>query len=381
MAFRLPTRVTIASGAFRLLADEVRTVGAQRVLLVLDQGLRATPWPAEAIKLLETAGVSVVVQDQVEPNPRHHTIDAMAAEARQAGVEIVVGLGGGSVLDAAKAVSMLLKNPGSCLDYEGKNRFSNTTVPFLALPTTCGTGSEVTWVSVISHEKEQRKLSVKGDAMFPDVALVDPDLLQTLPAHLVAYTGMDALTHAIEAYTGTLQNPVSDALAEKAIALIFAYLPRLVNDVTDAEARFAVMRASTLAGMAFGNADVGGVHCLSETLGGIWDIPHGMANAMLLAPVMQYHAPFIESRLAAMHDVIAPAATLSPGEGARAFLEEIERLTTLVQIPPFATLGIAEALYPEIAAGAAVNNSNNSNPQPMVADNYLEILKRLPAKA
>lgn len=350
-------------------------------MLVLDEGLQATPWPDQAIALLHAAGLVVHVRDEVEPNPRYQTIDAMAAFGRDEDVDFVIGLGGGSVLDAAKAVSMLLRNAGSCLEYEGKNRFTRGTVPFVAIPTTCGTGSEVTWVSVISHVAQQRKLSVKGDAMFPDVALVDADLLHTLPAHLVAYTGVDALTHAIEAYTVTLHNPVSDALAEKAIVLLFAYLQRLVEDIEDEEARFAVMRASTLAGMAFGNADVGGVHCLSETLGGIWDVPHGLANAMLLTPVMRYHASVIGPRLASLCALIAPGAkNLSEAEAAGTFLQAVDALVASVHIPAFSSLGIPAEAYPQIAAGAVANNSNESNPQPMAAQDYLRILKQIDAR-
>lgn len=348
---------------------------------MLDEGLQATQWPAQAVHRLEAAGCFVEMQDQIAPNPRHDTIDRMAAVGRESGIDCVVGLGGGSVLDAAKAVSMLLRNPGSCLDYVGKNRFAHGTVPFVAIPTTCGTGSEVTWVSVISHLAEQQKVSVKGDAMFPDVALVDADLLQTLPAHLVASTGMDALTHAIEAYTVTLANPVSDALAEKAVVLLFAHLQRLVHDVGDATARAAVMRASTLAGMAFGNADVGGVHCLSETLGGIWDVPHGLANAMLLVPVMRYHMPFIAPRLAALHALINPGVGQLPvNEAAEAFLAAIESLVVALQIPPFVSLDLPVASYPQIAAGAVANNSNASNPQPMAAADYLAILQQAGVK-
>lgn len=354
--------------------------GCQRVMLVLDEGLRATPWPDQAVKLLHAAGLVVDVQDAVEPNPRYQTIDKMAAHGRDEGIEFVIGLGGGSVLDAAKAVSMLLRNPGSCLDYEGKNQFTEGTVPFVAIPTTCGTGSEVTWVSVISHAGQQRKLSVKGDAMFPDVALVDPDLLQTLPAHLVAYTGMDALTHAVEAYTVALHNPVSDALAEKAVVLLFTHLRRLYEDMHDEAARFAVMRASTLAGMAFGNADVGGVHCLSETLGGIWDVPHGLANAMLLAPVMRYHAPVVAPRLSALYALVNPGMrVLGVEEGAEAFLDAVNALAVALHVPAFASLDIPEEMYPQIAAGAVANNSNASNPQPMAEADYLHILTTIGA--
>ncbi|MFK7847445.1 MAG: iron-containing alcohol dehydrogenase family protein [Rhodothermales bacterium] len=379
MSFRLPTQVTIASGCIRRIAEVVATFSCRRILLVIDEGLRITAWPDVILGALEDTGLEVHVEDQIEQNPRHSTIDEIAGKARGLEIELVIGLGGGSVLDAAKAVAMLLRNPGSCVQYEGKNLFENGSVPFIAVPTTCGTGSEVTWVSVISHPAELRKLSVKGDAMFPDVALVDPDVLTTLPDRLIAYTGMDALTHALEAYTVVCHNPVSDALAEKAIALLFQYLPRVVIDREDEEARFEVMRASTLAGMAFGNADVGGVHCLSETIGGIWDVPHGLANAILLVPVMRYHQPVIQKRLAALARCLdlVEAEDAAVGVLSDAMINRIQELVNELDIPAFSSLGINEEEYHRIAAGAVENNSNSSNPQLMDAPAYLEILMGL----
>lgn len=374
MLFRLPTRVILESGCLDRLPGLVAGLDGGPVLLVYDDGLKRTRWPARVVDLLASCGHEVIVFDGVEVNPRSTTIDRLAEGARQRGIRCVVGLGGGSVLDAAKAVAMLLPNSGGCLDYEGKNRFTHPSVPFIAIPTTCGTGSEVTWVSVITDAAGRRKASVKGDGMFPRVALVDPDLVATLPRALVAQTGMDALTHAVEAYTGAAANPVSDALAEKAVVLLCTYLSRAYDNIEgDSEARFEVMRASTLAGMAFGNADVAGVHCLSESLGGLFDVPHGLANALLLAPVMRYHAPVIAGRLARLEGLVNPSG---PAEGGL-FLERLERLAVRLEMPAFSTLHIPSGAYTTIATAAEANNSNGSNPQPMDAAAYLTILRGL----
>ncbi len=376
MAFRLPTQITIAPGCINQVAHEVTAFSSERVLLVVDRGLQATPWPQRIRGLLIKAGIEVLIDDTVEPNPRHSTVDTIAENARSERIELVVGLGGGSVLDTAKAVAMLLKNPGSCLAYEGKNRFKKGSAPFVAIPTTCGTGSEVTWVSVITNLDQQRKLSIKGDAMFPSVALVDSELLGTLPAHLIAYTGVDALTHAIEAYIANCANPISDALAEKAMHLLFNHLPRLFRDSTNAQAQFEVMRGSTLAGMAFGNADVGAVHCLSETIGGIWDVPHGLANAILLAPVMRYHEHIVRAKLAhlmALWGDRRPTSELS----SQAFLEKIDVLVKNLEIPGFDSLAIPTTENKRIAQGATANNSNDSNPQVMGMEAYMQILNQL----
>lgn len=366
MAFRLPTHVTIQPGCLAQLPDVAAAYAAGPALLVYDAGLAATPWPGRAREAL--TGCEVLVCDTVTPNPRAAAVDALAVRARAAGVRLVVGLGGGSVLDAAKAVALLLHNPGSCRDYEGTNRFAAPAAPFLAVPTTCGTGSEVTWVSVLSEGGG--KFSVKGEGMFPAHALVDADVLATLPPALVATTGLDALTHALEALTGRAANPVSDVLATEAVVLLWRYLPRAARDAAgDAEAREAVMRAATLAGMAFGNADVGGVHCLSETLGGRYDLPHGLLNALLLGPVLRYHAPFIEAPLTRLGARLG----LPPG----GFLDALDAFIDGFGLPPFAGLGIPPEAYPEIAAGAVANNSNAANPQPMAEANYRAILAAL----
>jgi len=240
------------------------------------------------------------------------------------------------------------------------------------VPTTCGTGSEVTWVAVLTDGERRTKISVKGTQMFPDLALVDGDVLSGLPPHLIASTGLDAVTHALEATTGSRRNPVSDALAEKSLALSFAFLARAVRDPRgDGEAREGVMRASTLAGLAFGNADVAAVHCLSESLGGLYDVPHGLANALLLAPVLRAHGDHVARRL----EELAPLSC--PAGGARPFLDQLEELIGGLGLPGREALGIVPGEERSIAERAAANGSNPSNPRPMGVDEYLEILEGL----
>ena len=379
MPFRLPTRVHFGSKALGQLTTILESYGHQRILLVTDAGLQSTDWPGTLTAKLKDRLFEVTVVDSIEPNPRYSTIDETANRARHSDIELVIGLGGGSVLDAGKAIAMLLNNEGSILNYEGKNRFFNGSAPFIAIPTTCGTGSEVTWVSVITNPDEERKLSIKGDAMFPNEAIVDPDILKTLPASLIAYTGMDAYTHAIEAYTCSCGNPFSDALAEKAIALLNTYLVRAFLNIEDTEARVEVMRAATVAGMAFGNADVAGVHCLSESIGGLYDIPHGLANSILLHPVLSSHRPVIKHKLSRLYTILYPqkAQSLSSEHASLALLDSIEQLTNQLDIPSFSSLSIPTDDYPRIASLSVANNSNSSNPRVMSKTDYLDILQAL----
>lgn len=384
--FRAPTRLVMAPGALAQLpeivagcfSDRLPDQPPRRVVLVTDPGVEETGIPEHVWQALAEIDVEAITFDDVEPNPRAATVDRLAAWAKEEGAALVVGLGGGSVLDAAKAAAMVMANGDAPVaGYEGRDRYGEKPLPFIAIPTTCGTGSEVTWVSVLTVEERHAKISVKGETMFPDWAIVDADLLRTLPGRLVAWTGADALTHAVEAVTCKVANPVSDALATAAVSLLLRYLRRAAAHIDqDAEAREAVMRASTLAGLAFGNADVGAVHCLSETLGGRFDLPHGLANAVLLAPVVRSHLPACAERLATLEAALPPGSA-HRGQGAEGVLQEIDDLVRDLGIPRFRDLGIPAEAHPWIAERAAQNGSNPSNPRAMGAAEYLELLTSL----
>lgn len=367
MPFHLPTKVVIEPGSLDRLGSHLNQFPAERALLMFDEGLSGTVWPGRVIAQLNDAGIAVVEFDAVEENPRVETVDQASNVARSADVELIVGIGGGSVLDAAKAVSMLARNRGGCTKYEGKNLFSEPSTPFIAIPTTCGTGSEVTWVSVISDPSTRRKISIKGNGMFPSVALVDADVLETLPVRLIAETGIDALTHALEAMTGRYANPISDVLARESVHLLLENLASLVENRGNTAARERVMRAATLAGIAFGNSDVAAVHCLSESIGGLLDLAHGLLNAILLVPVLHYQFDSISDRL----------AEISPKYSAPDLLREIELLIDTIRIPSFASLDISAEMFDLIAEMAERNGSNASNLREMKMRDYRKILDQL----
>lgn len=379
LGYRMPTHVQIAPGCRERLPEVLRALQVRSPLLVVDPGLEATRWPGEIRQILRSAGLQAQLFNDIAPNPRTSSVAAATEILREQKLDGVIGLGGGSVLDTAKAAAMLAKNEGHIEQYEGKNRYLHAPLPFVALPTTCGTGSEVTWVSVLSHEATRTKISVKGETMFPNQALVDADMLATLPRHLIAFTGVDALTHAVEAAICSVANPVSDALSEKAIALLLRYLPDAFSDPHGNElARNEVMRASTLAGLSFSNADVGGVHCLSESLGGMYDVHHGLANAVLLAPVLRYHREAASQRLAELELMLDPgAADASGSELAERFIARVEALCKQVEVPPFSSLGMPEEDLDAVSDRAFRNGSNGSNPQRMTAQDYRSILESL----
>lgn len=365
--FRIPTRIHHGAGTLGDAGSIARGLGFHRVLLVLDPGLAGTAWPDRLRAACDGAGLPVAEFDRIPANPRLGTVEAAAEVARLHRADGIVALGGGSTLDTAKAAALQATNPGPLRQWVGRTLFPRDPLGVLAIPTTAGTGSEVTWVSVVTDPDARVKLSIKGEALFPRAAVTDPDLLSTLPSPLAAATGMDALTHALEALTGTRANPFSDACAREAARALFTWLPVLVESGgQDPAARAATMQASTLAGIAFGNADVGAVHCLSESLGGMFDVPHGLANAMLLEPVLRSHRPHIDDAVASLG-----------GGDPEPWFQQLRTLPKRLGIPPFPDLGLDPASFPQVARRAVENGSNGSNPRPMGESDYLDLLNAL----
>jgi alcohol dehydrogenase len=313
--------------------------------------------------------------DEIEPNPKSTTINRGGELVRTIKPELIIGVGGGSSLDAAKAIALLATNPGTIEEYEGRQVYTNSPLPVIAIPTTCGTGSEVTWVSVITDTRRNFKMSIKGPHMFPLAAIIDPDLLISLPRSLVASTGLDALTHALEAYTAKPRTPLTDILAREALLLIYHSLPAAHEDIaSNTQARENLMLGSTLAGMAFGNSDVGAVHCLAETVGGLFDIPHGVANSIFLPFVMDYNLPAVKDRYAAIARVLKLSED-TDDIAARVLIEKIKSLSRSLNIPSFQSLSIPEDQFLNIAERSVQNNSNASNPRQVTDADYVSILR------
>ena len=374
MVFHVPTQIFFGPGAVANLKSIcAKRFDTVRAVLVTDRGLVEAGIAEKVLSQLP----EVQVFDRVEQNPKHRTIDEAGGWVRETQPEFIIGLGGGSALDAAKAIALLGTNPGKIEDYEGREKYRHPPLPVIAIPTTCGTGSEVTWVTVVTHTERRFKMSIKGPLLFPAVALIDPDLLVTLPQNLIASTGMDALTHALEAFTVKRANVITDLFAKRALGLIFDSLKRAYLDIRgDMEAREKILLGSTLAGMAFGNSDVGAVHCLSEAVGSLYDTPHGAANSVFLPQVMEFNLP-------AVKDKYAEIARLAGIEGedeetlARGLIESIKALSREMNIPSLREIGVREGDVQEIAEKSFQNNSNPSNPREAAVEDYLDILKKM----
>jgi alcohol dehydrogenase class IV len=283
---------------------------ARRVLVVTDPGVTAAGWLAELIDNLDESGIPSVVFDAVTPNPKDTEVMAGAARYRDEGCDVIVALGGGSVIDCAKGIGIVSANGGSILDYEGVDRIPRPGPPLICIPTTAGTSADISQFAIINNTGKRYKIAIISKSVVPDVALVDPETTTTMSPYLTACTGLDALTHAIEAYVSTASSPVVDVHALAAIALVHAHLPIAIADPGNTEARENMTLASLQAGLAFSNASLGAVHAMAHSLGGYLDMAHGESNALLLDHVIRFNFAAASDRYQRIGTMMGiPAAT------------------------------------------------------------------------
>ena len=374
--FELPTKIVYGIGASGKLRDQLQHWGAKDVLIVTDKGVRASGLLAGIEQQLEEANTRFVIFDEVEPNPKDYNVQRGAEQARLLDTDCIVAIGGGSPLDCAKAISVMATHRGAVRHYADSKNITNETLPLIAIPTTAGTGSEVTFGAVITDTQEHFKFTIKHAKTAPKIALVDPALTVSMPPALTSATGMDALTHAIEGYTAKVAEPLADAAALYAVELIVQHLKTAVFDGKNMEARAGMLLGSLLAGISFSHSDVASVHCIAEALGGKYDTPHGICNAVVLPEMMAYNMDYCWERYAR----IATAMGLTheqPEEGAQKAVEAVRQLALDVELPSFRSLGVKQEDFEELAHKSAINGSNPDNPRPMQKEDYLCVLDRL----
>ncbi len=276
-------------GALSLAGRQAAGLGVRRAMLVVDPGLAAFGWPAKVQASLADAGVETVVFDDLSSNPRDHEIMAGAEAFVSSGCDALVAVGGGSAMDCAKAIGIVSAGRRHVLEFEGVDNVERPGPPLLCVPTTAGTGAEVSQFAIVTDTTRQVKIAIASKTLIPDAALIDPEATVTMPPELTAHTGLDALTHAMEAYVSNAHGPMTDLLALEAVRLIVANLPRAMVAPDDIEARGAMLLASLYAGMAFSNAILGAVHAMAHSLGGLLDLPHGQCNAILMDHVAAFN--------------------------------------------------------------------------------------------
>ncbi len=287
--FKMCGRLIFGPGAIGELPEAAGNLGATRALIVTDRGLAEAGICQRVEDVLAGDGIEHETFTGVEPDPRMGIVDDCLAAAEEFRPEVVVGLGGGSSLDIAKVTAVLLACGGEVTDYLGIDNIPAPGAPTIMVPTTAGTGSEVTPIAVLSDEEEHLKKGIVSDHLYPDVALVDPQLALSLPPRITAYTGVDALTHAIESYTNRHAHPFVDTFALEAVRLIGGNLRRAVSCGGDLEARYSMALASLYGGLCLGSVNTTAVHALAYPLGGEFNVPHGIANSLLLPYVMEFN--------------------------------------------------------------------------------------------
>ncbi|MCX9107327.1 iron-containing alcohol dehydrogenase [Aeromonas veronii] len=298
--FFCPVKLLAGEQALEQLASELASLGARRPLLLTDKGVNATGLATLLANVLAEGELPVAaIWDEIPADSSTAVVERIAKRYRELDCDSLVALGGGSVIDTAKAVNILTSMGGEhLLDYSGAGCLTRPLKPLAVVPTTAGTGSEVTLVAVIKDEASGRKVPFTSPFLLPQLAVLDPRLTQGLPLNITAATAMDAMTHAIEAFIGTAKNPVSDALALMAVEKIASALPQIIHDPQNKQLRLQLAEGSTLAGMAFSNSMVGLVHALGHSLGARCHLPHGLCMNLFLPTVLDYNRPEVDSELA-----------------------------------------------------------------------------------
>jgi len=364
--FFIPPVNLIGDGCLNDALQAIRGYGFRHALIVTDAGLARAGVAAKVAALLQAQDIEATIFSGAQPNPTVANVEAGLALLRDKRCDCVISLGGGSPHDCAKGIALVATNGGHIADYEGVDKSAKPQLPLIAINTTAGTASEMTRFCIITDQSRHIKMAIVDRNVTPILSVNDASLMLAKPAALTAATGMDALTHAIEAYVSTAATPITDACALQAVRLIAANLRTAVANGQDRHAREQMAYAQFLAGMAFNNASLGYVHAMAHQLGGFYDLPHGVCNALLLPHVEAFNASVAAGRLA---DVAAAmgedVAALDAAAAAECCLAAIRRLAADIDIPArLSELGVQEADIPLLAANALKDACGLTNPRP-----------------
>lgn len=370
-------KIVFGSGSLETLSDHIRELKADRPLIVLDRNLAKTDIKEKVLDILGNGGFKTTLFDQkVEAEPRLEVADEGVKAAQRGKCDIIVGIGGGSAMDVAKAIAVLAANGGRAKDYLGLNKVPGPGLPKIMIPTTAGTGSEVTFTAVFVRQNLKKKEGMNSPFLYPELALLDPKLTLSLPSVSTASTGIDALCHAIESYTSINASPMSEVLSMEAIGLITSNLRTCVHDGSNLEAREKMLLGSLYAGLGLANAGVGAVHSLSYPLGGKYGVSHGLANTIMLPHVMAFNLPGALEKFVVIAEVMGEIVDDMPlreaaylaVEAVQSLIEDCGIYTTLED------LNIPEEALPELAEVAmTVVRPLENNPRKVTMEDAIEI--------
>lgn len=372
--FSVPQEIIFGEGALARIGELLKKSSAKNPFLISGKNLTRLGVVDRVAKLAAEAGYTVEIFNDVEANPSVETVEKAVRAYKLSGCDCIIALGGGSPMDVAKAVGVVAVFGGSIKDYEGAGKVPGKITPIIAIPTTAGTGSEVTAFTVITDHERNYKLTVFSYELIPEYALLDPELIMSLPKSVAAATGVDALVHAIEAYLSKAGSPFTDSMAEKAMELMGGNLRQFVSDRSNREAAAAMLTGSMFAGLAFAWARLGNVHAMAHPLGGYFDVPHGVANAILLPVVMEFNAPADQGRYQKIYNYLVPDKVLEEKFVPEVLVKELQELTASLGIPQkLKEVGVTEDKIPEMAADAMKSGNILVNPRETTLEDVISL--------
>jgi len=374
--FLCKPEVIYGEGAIKNLPDVIKSLGGKRLLLVLDKHLSKSRIAEEIYQTLKENSLDFVIFDDIEGEPSTETGDECAKLGKKEGCDIVCGIGGGSTLDTAKAAAVIITNGGSVRDYQGLDKVPGPGLPKIMVPTTAGTGSEVTFTAVFIRKDEKKKGGINSKYLYPEAAILDPLLTLSVPPSITASTGLDALCHAIESFISKKATFLTEAVSLSAIKLIWENLPSVYENVSDVKKRAGMLYGSFLAGVGLANAGVTAVHSISYPLGGVFGVPHGVGNGLLLPYVLEFDLPEVAEKINWVCEYVG-GNTLKGNnelESAIRFIEETKKLLKRFNIPRLKELGISKDVFPALAEDAMkVAVPIENNPKPITAEDIIKI--------
>ena len=345
------------TGARSLAGKYAKNLGAKRVLLVSDIGVQNAGWVDDVIASLNKASLSYTLFTDIVPNPRDFNVKQGVEIYKQYRCDGIVCIGGGSVIDCAKGIGIVVANGNEILAYEGIDKINSPLPPLICIPTTAGSSADVSQFAIINDTNRKVKIAIISKSIVPDVALIDPQTTLSMDYNLTIYTGLDALTHAIEAYVSNANSSITDMYALEAIKYLYTALPQVAQNLENLEARGAVMMGSLLAGLAFSNASLGAVHAMAHSLGGWLDLPHGLCNAILLDKVIQFNLPYANEKY-------KPIARVFETKSSQDLVKSINDFKTNLKLTQsLEKMGVTKSVIPHLSSMALKDACMITNPK------------------
>ena len=372
--FSIP-EILFGHGSLNYAALCAYRMGGEKVFLVSDEGLEKAGWVERVFSILKKEGLAWTYYSAVNSNPRDYQVCEGAARYREDGCDVVMAIGGGSPMDAAKGIAMVASNGGRVQDYEGANQIQRPLPPMVFIPSTAGSGADISQFAIITDMQRQVKMSIISRTLVPNISITDPQLLTTKPNDLIISSAIDALSHAVEAYISTIASTLTDIQALKAIDLILTYLPIALQD-RSMEALEKLSSAGTFAGMAFSNASLGLDHALAHSLGGKLDVAHGLIHPVLLPPVMRFNLPTCVNKMAAIGEIILGRRHGSAEATAQAGIERLEMFFDDLKISTHLRDIVGDPdVLPQICEMAVYDTCLVTNPREATVEDMIDICK------